>query len=303
MKIIDAHAHIFEHMHGFGWRGEMRALGDGSGVWANGERMRIIPEEYGGSSFTAEMLLELMDRHGIERAVLLQGSLYGFANDYVSETIRKYPGRLTGAGSYDPYCLGSKAILNRLTGELQYRIIKLEFSSYGGFMGYHDDFRIDSPMMEPLWEKAVTQGLVIVLDMGSANARSFQVERIADLAGRMPDVRFVITHLGAPRLEDEESLRRMLSLFAPCSNLSFDLSALLWNTLPERAPYPTAAKYLTMAREAVGSKRLLWGTDTPCVLTKFSFEELMSFFVDCGVFTEEELEDVFYNNALRIYFQ
>lgn len=64
-------------------RGELRAIGCGKAAWGNGD--------YGEFNFTAEKALTLMERYGVQRAVLMQGSMYGFQNRYHSELIPKYP--------------------------------------------------------------------------------------------------------------------------------------------------------------------------------------------------------------------
>ena len=80
MRIIDAHAHVFEGFSGFGGKGELRPLGQGRGRWATGEEIQVIPEEYGDVGFSPENLMTLMDQNSVSQAVLLQGSLYGFQN-------------------------------------------------------------------------------------------------------------------------------------------------------------------------------------------------------------------------------
>ncbi|HEX7557086.1 MAG TPA: hypothetical protein VF338_10715, partial [Leptolinea sp.] len=77
-EIIDAHAHIFKLIYGFGPRGESTPIGNGTVRWANGETTKLLPEEYGSDSFTFERLLSAMDEAGVAKAILLQGSYYGF---------------------------------------------------------------------------------------------------------------------------------------------------------------------------------------------------------------------------------
>ena len=91
MKKIDAHAHIFERIASFGKCGELRPIGNGVCRWANGDEMAIIPKGYGDKEFMAETLLKIMDEEDVEKAILLQGSLYGFQNEYAMETAEKYP--------------------------------------------------------------------------------------------------------------------------------------------------------------------------------------------------------------------
>ena len=86
-----------------------------------------------------------------------------------------------------------------------------------------------------------------------------------------------------------------------CSS-STQLSAVPWNVYPEAYPYPTGKKYIAMAKAIVGHKKLLWGSDLPCPLTRDSFEHLADYFQQGEpVFTEAELEDVDCNNALDAF--
>ena len=59
--IIDAHAHIFSSLSGFGADGELRPLKNGKAIWSTGEVIQLIPEEYGKTEFPVSSLLKLMD--------------------------------------------------------------------------------------------------------------------------------------------------------------------------------------------------------------------------------------------------
>ena len=85
MKKIDAHAHVFDHIASMGKAGELRPLGNGNCRWATGEEFRIIPEGCGDKEYLVESFLKVMDEHDIEKAILLQGVLYGLQNEYAME--------------------------------------------------------------------------------------------------------------------------------------------------------------------------------------------------------------------------
>lgn len=80
MKIIDAHTHIFDVLAGFGSCGELRPIGNGVPLGHRRE-MAMIPPELGDRCFPAQTLASLLRDQGVEKAVLLQGGLYGFQND------------------------------------------------------------------------------------------------------------------------------------------------------------------------------------------------------------------------------
>lgn len=52
----------------------------------------------------------------------------------------------------------------------------------------------------------------------------------------------------------------------------------------------------------MGADRLLWGTDAPFAATQNSYEHLTDYLTKGDAFTSEELADVYYNNAKRVYF-
>ena len=80
MKIIDAHAHVVQCIAGTGSQGELRPCGGGRAVYATGDSFQILPPEIGEYSAPPEALLRVMDAHGVDTAVLLQGNYFGFQN-------------------------------------------------------------------------------------------------------------------------------------------------------------------------------------------------------------------------------
>ena len=97
MKKIDAHAHVFDHIGSMGKAGELRPLGNGNCRWATGEEFRIIPEGKGDKEYLVEAFMDVMDENDVEKAILLQGVLYGLQNEYAMECAEKYPDRFKAA--------------------------------------------------------------------------------------------------------------------------------------------------------------------------------------------------------------
>lgn len=88
MKKIDAHAHVFDHIGSMGKAGELRPLGNGNCRWATGEEFRIIPEGKGDKEYLVETFMDVMDENDVEKAILLQGVLYGLQNEYAMNAPR-----------------------------------------------------------------------------------------------------------------------------------------------------------------------------------------------------------------------
>lgn len=300
MKIIDAHAHVVQYIAGFTSRGELRGVGGGRARYADGSEFQMIPEKFGGS-FTADDMISVMDGNGVEKAVLLQGQFFGFQNEYTAEAVKKYPNRLIGAGSYDPFCAKAEEVKRRLFKELGFKAVKFEVSNGSGLMAYHLPIDLDGEVMNACYRHAADNGLTVVMDIGRPRNCCWQVDALAAVVKKYPSVTFVICHLLAPQRTDVALLGGALSKLAR-PNVYFDLASLASNQQPETYPYPTAVEHLETAKRMVGSDRLMFGTDMPSNLCRDTYAHLTDYIKLSGVFTDRELEDIFYNTANSVYF-
>ena len=300
MKFVDVHVHVVEHLRGFARRGEFRAIGGGRARWANGDVVDLIPPELGEYDVRGEKLYPFLKAQGVERAVLLQGSFYGFQNEYSLEVARQYPDMFVPACTADLFARESMEVLERFVCREGVRIVKFEVSDGGGMTGYHEPFRLDGPRMARQVQLASENRCTLVLDIGGPGMDSFQPEAVAEIAKSHPDLKIVVCHLLAPTLADEAPFAEALRTLR-LENVWFDISAVPWNVFPETYPYPTANRYVAMARDTVGGKKLLWGSDLPSPLTRDSYTHLWDYLQAGGLFTQDELRDIYYNNAFAAY--
>lgn len=299
-KRIDAHVHIMERVAGFASRGELYAIGGGRARWSNGDEIQLFPPDRADRNFTAEILMGVLDDFGVEKAVVLQGSFYGFQNDYIADSVRKYPDRLKAAAAFDPYCVRAEEIFKRLSGEMGFRIFKFETSPGAGLMSYHSGFPLDGEPLAPYIGKIAEMGAVLVLDLGSPGDVSWQPQAVAKIARKYPELKIVVCHLLAPKLGDRKALEYGLNVLS-LPNVWFDLAAVESNVKPEKFPYPTGREYIALAKEIVGAEKLIWGTDTPSTMTRDTYPHLISYIEDSGIFSDPELDRVFYRNAKEVY--
>ncbi|MGN1163798.1 MAG: amidohydrolase family protein, partial [Candidatus Ornithospirochaeta sp.] len=234
-EIIDAHAHIFSPLSGFGADGELKPLEGGKAVWSTGEVIQLLPKEYEKTEFTSSDLIALMDKASIKKAVLLQGGFLGFDNYGVVEAAKKYPDRLVPALTLDPFSRNVDKILSHLL-TLGADAFKFEVSTGCGLMGIHRSFPLDGEMMYGIYRKLYGKISTIAFDIGSPGDESHQIDALAHIARDFPSFNIVVCHLSSPRRGQEENLRQELDLLS-IPNIYFDTAALFWKTRPEEYPF------------------------------------------------------------------
>ena len=301
MKLIDAHAHVVQCIAGTGSQGELRPCGGGRAAYPTGQSFQILPPESGAYDAPPEALLRVMDAHGVEKAVLLQGNYFGFQNLYTWEAARTWPDRFAGAASYDPFSLQADKIKAHLFDELGFRIVKFEVSAGSGLMANHPAVDLDGEVMHREYRYAADRDLIFVIDVGKPRSVSWQVDALARAVARYPDLRFVVCHLLSPQLEDGELLRRSLDKLA-LPNVWFDLAALCLNSRPETYPYPTARGYVKDAVDIVGADRLLWGSDMPSAMTRDTYRHFIDFIALHPGLSGQEKDKILYDNAEGLFF-
>lgn len=302
MRVIDAHLHIFEHLTGYAGLGEFRALGGGKSRWAAGGPIDTMCDtKMGDTGVSYESMLGFMDDHDIERGVLLQAGAYGFHNEYVAEAVAKHPDRFVGAGIIDPFFRFFDQVLDRLLGELSYKIIKLEMSDVGGLCGIHDAEQLwNHPNLEKLCSRLNEMGGTLALDIGTPDMESHRVDHVARLAKKYPAMHVVVCHLLSVCAGGEEKLREEISKLK-LPNVWFDLAAVPTNMKEYAEPYQGTRDCHKIAKDMVGADRLLWGTDSATVMKEYTYEQLIGIVEDGDVFTEEEKQLIFLENVKKAY--
>lgn len=300
MKIIDAHVHLVQCIAGTESNGEMRACGGGRGICADGTVYELIPEAWHTDTVTPERVLQVMDAHNVERAVLLQGGFLGFQNLYSYAAQQQYPDRFLAAGAYDPYSAKRDAIVKHLFEDLGLRVVKFEVSTGSGLMANHPVFALDGEMMERELAYAEEQGLVFVIDIGKLGSPSSQIPELRRSILRHAGLKFVICHLLAPKQTELAAMVQGLEALA-LPNVWFDLASLQHNMRPDVPPYPVTRQFIAAAVQTVGAEKLLFGTDLPSNLCHHSYADMVNTVAEDPALSQEQKQQILYTNALQVF--
>ena len=135
--------------------------------------------------------LDVLDRHSVDRAVLVQPMFRGEDNSYVAAAAAARPGRLAAVCVVDPRlpdaadCLEHWAVAFGCRGLRLRPRVPVESAAFG------------HPATFPLWERARSLGVVV-----SVLASPEHLGTIGGLAARFPEVPLVIDHMAHPDLTD-----------------------------------------------------------------------------------------------------
>lgn len=304
--IIDAHAHIFSRING--QRGKERTLSGRFGKVFTGKRLsQALPPLLSDSSFNAEMLVELMDYSGVDKAVLLQNPVYGIINDEISNAIEAFPNRFIGSIQVDPMSENALHIIKKIVSPRQ-SVLKFEISEEWGWSGIYPGLKIDSIEFIRIWELAVELGLQVIIDTGSINNSGYQVEQLDFITDKYPDLKILLEHFGyltSDKIYDKKSRIRRLELInlakKPNVFLGYSATNIL---LDEDYPCPISLELLHETVLSIGSGKILWGSDIPSTLCKYTYQQMIDVIEKHAYFLNaKEKEKILGSNAFEFFTQ
>jgi len=188
-----------------------------------------------------EQMLQVMDQVGIDRALAMPAPALRPDNDQLAELIRPFPRRFLGMAWVNPV-LGDDALqdLERAVTAHRFHAVKLQPSMHG--------FSVMQPVVRPVVELADQLGIPVAIHTGDA-PYGLPWE-VGELAARHPTTTFIMCHMGHSVMVYVEAAIRLAmeieNIVLDCSTVGF-------------------FRKIRDAVEAVGSHRVVWGSDAPVV--------------------------------------
>jgi L-fuconolactonase len=241
-----------------------------------------------------EVLLAQMDRNGVELAALIQ--INGQSdNSYQAECVKRYPDRLRSVVIVDVNSPNALTDLERLVAE--------------GATGVRLPPGARSPGDDPLsiWRKAAELGITVSSGGGRAG---FEDPAVVDVFETFPMLPIVIEHLGGLKWSDLDpsSARPKMFDLARYPNAYVKIHGLgefSQRALPVREPFPFVepiAPLLSMAYEAFGPNRIMWGSDYPPVSMREGYGNALRFTMErLADKSDEERALMFGGVAARLF--
>lgn len=199
--------------------------------------LHLRDDVYVGEEGTPENLVRMMDEVGIAKAVLLR--LYVPARraiEELEEARNKYPDR------FIPFAYALPNFRETTLDLLEEAINRKNFK---GIKMHAGICRLEDYLFDPVFELADTLGVPCLIDPAG------DYENTKRIAGKFPNVKIIIAHLGLYLCRDGEFIDRIITLAKEHEHLFLDISGVV---LVEK---------IDKAVEEVGVGRVIWGTDGP----------------------------------------
>ena len=247
---------------------------------------------------TVAMLLEEMDRHAIDFAVLVQIISYGWDNRYLADVLQRHPRRFRAQGLIDPTEPDVAAKLEFWMREHRFSGMRLSPIYYKG----REDW-MTSEAHHKLWKKAAELGAIFNFFIAAP-----QLVRLDTMIATHPDVKVVIDHLARVDLAgpDAEMEIAQLARLARHRNVWVKVSELSLLSPSKQAPYADTFPFLKRVCEAFGPDRLIWGTGFPGATRAQAgrpplAQELALIREQIPFFTASDREKILGGNAARLW--
>ncbi|MBM3262871.1 MAG: amidohydrolase [candidate division Zixibacteria bacterium] len=227
----------------------------------------------------------------IDRVVIVQtGSLYGFDNRLIVDTVHRNRDWTTGVCTMDPFDSDGPALLARYAQTFNIR--GQRFGPNPGStpaFGYEGHWR--------LWEEGALLGLVSCVLIHKEST-----DELAKLLVRFPHTPVVLEHCMGLRTGADDILKTVCDL-ARFPNLYAQLTFVPGDSVE---PYPFRDMHETVRRviDAYGAEPCLWGSAFPCELwcVKVSYGEHLRLFTDEIRMEEAERRAILGGAATRLWF-
>ena len=236
MRIVDAQIHLW-----------------GSGLPSNMAHRQV-------TSFTTEEAVGLMDKGGVDAAVIHPPGWDPNSTEMAFKAVRDFPGRFAILGAFPLSSPDKRTLVEKWRGQ-------------PGMLGLRYGF-LQEPMrgwladgtLDWLWAAAERAGVPIAM------LATDSLPHIAWIAERHPGLRLTIDHLGGrggtTTLKDDAAMEHMPSLIKLAQHPNVAVKA---TGAPGycSGPYPFTSMhtYLRQIYDAFGPARMFWGTDItkmPC---------------------------------------
>lgn len=240
-RIFDPHVHVWKH--------------DSQFPFAKGAN---VPAR----DAAPETLLELMQKNGVAKTVIIQVIHYRYDNSYLASVLKRYPDTFLGVCRVDPLNPEAPDHLSQLT-EQGFHGVRLSPGA-----GASGDW-IRGPLMPPLWRRSEELGvpMTVLAPIG-------RMPEVGALMDRYPDLTLVIDHMADCPVDQPAELEKLIALRRHPK--TFVKISHTWSLSKQPYPWLDAQEHVKRLHAAFGPERLMWATDWPIIEAVARYEQALT---------------------------
>jgi L-fuconolactonase len=231
--------------------------------------------------FTIEKLVPMMDKAGVDRAIIVPPSWTGDRNDYGLEAAQRYPDRFAVMGRIPVENPASAALLPRWKEQPGMLGVRLTFHRAQAVL-------LQGDTTDWFWPAAEKAGLPVMIFVPN------NVPKLGPIAQRHPGLPLIIDHMSltveiAQSGKIAEAVKDVVAL-ARYPNVSVKLSSAPTYSF-EPYPWRDMTEHLRRCFDAYGPRRCYWGTDLTNAFAKSTYRQRVTHFTEALDFLSEEDKD------------
>jgi predicted TIM-barrel fold metal-dependent hydrolase len=234
-------------------------------IWERPWENFIVGTAREGRFAQRDLILALMDRHGVERACLVAAcnKQNPDNNEFVAELCRAQPDRFVMFSEIRMTEPSRDGLLGKTISDwpaLGFRYMVPPDETPAKWSG---------PADAAFWERVNTQRLLVAFNLNPQQAAA-----LPPLIERYPQITWLLDHMGRPCYNMKDSDYELLLNLSTYANVYIKISGFYAFTEHQPDyPYQDLAPFLKGLLKKFGSRRMLWGSDAPPVLDFSSYEQ------------------------------
>ena len=295
MLVVDAHVHIFEKWAGINNGAPNTSYGYGR-IKNGNQILQVMPPAFERSDCTLENLIANMDCHQIDKAVVFSNGGYGYCNDYILESVKKFPGRLCALALVDiPKGKTAADELDCMMKRQGFKGVKYEGLSCFECSG---QMPLDDGRIMPVWEALHANDGIGIFHL----CRKDDLSELKRIKKAFPKLKIVLAHFGGEAVFNyfDENWEEVLD-FAKTDNVWLESSSVS-NYLKEQIDFSKTISLIEQAVKRLGAGKVLWGSDYPCMTLYATYYQILHMIVDGCKIGYDEVCKIVGKNADNLFF-
>ena len=245
-------------------------------AWPRWPYQPPVPDDE--SRGTIEQLLNEMDLHGVDQAVLVCARIDHNSdnNDYIADSVKCYPDRIIQFADIDcswTETYHTPGAVDRLTEALD----KYALKGYTHYLRGDDDGSwFFSDEGQQFFQMTADRALIVSMAMGSQ-----QQPALRQLAAQFPSVPFLCHHMSGARAGEEPPYPKLQEVLASAKvpNIYIKMSGFAYvSQVSWGFPYSDTGWIVRAIYEHFGPDRLCWGSDYPVVRSAMTYQHALEAF-------------------------